>query len=183
MNSSTAIAQVSLYQIMDYNYIYPLGLRVSARLCYVCWLNPCQGNSVSGPPQRTLPYRNPRIIAAIQDSYFSGGSLSVAHRYSSQFPTFQRSDGVVVHEVPKAMLALAATAVSPTADCKVYSNIFYQVYDAIYDWQTGEYMREDFSTDRMSDAYNGNLNTIRLIEESHNGAFHFMMADVFSQAR
>jgi hypothetical protein len=38
--------------------------------------------------------------------------MSFAHRFRSRFPVHQGSDGVVLREVPVAMVALVATAVS-----------------------------------------------------------------------
>jgi len=44
--------------------------------------------------------------------FFSGGSSSFANRFRSEFPIHQGNDGVVSREVPIAMVALIATAVS-----------------------------------------------------------------------
>jgi hypothetical protein len=63
---------------------------------------------------RTKPYRNPRIIAVIRDLYFSGGIYSFAHQHRAHFPMSENELGVMVHEVPVAMVALVATAVSAT---------------------------------------------------------------------
>ena len=61
---------------------------------------------------RSKPYRNRRIILAIHDLYFTGGSNSFAMRFDQLFPRFTGVDGVTVHEVPISMVALVATAVS-----------------------------------------------------------------------
>jgi len=61
---------------------------------------------------RTRPYRNPRIIRVIQDIYFAGGNDSFAYQHRVHFPMSENAEGVMVHEVPVAMVALAATAVS-----------------------------------------------------------------------
>jgi hypothetical protein len=45
----------------------------------------------------------------IRDLCFAG---PFAERYRSRFPTFQGADGKVAREVPVAMVALVATAVS-----------------------------------------------------------------------
>jgi hypothetical protein len=63
---------------------------------------------------RTKPYRNPRIISAIRDLYFSGGIYSFAYQHRAHFPMSENAQGVMVHEVPVAMVALAGTAVSAT---------------------------------------------------------------------
>ena len=61
---------------------------------------------------RTQPYRNPCIITAIRDMYFSGGATSFARRFSYLFPTYESREGEVNCEVPAPMVALVATAVS-----------------------------------------------------------------------
>jgi len=61
---------------------------------------------------RSRPYRNPRIITVIRDLFFAGGINSFANRFEQRFPTYQDYDGIVHHEVPVAMVALVATAVS-----------------------------------------------------------------------
>jgi hypothetical protein len=48
----------------------------------------------------------------IQGLYFTGGGNSFVNRFGNQFPTFEGEDGVLVREVPVAMVALVATAVS-----------------------------------------------------------------------
>ena len=50
----------------------------------------------------------------IRDLIFSGGVDSYAHCSNQCFPTSQDSNGVMVHEVPVAMVALVGTAVSTT---------------------------------------------------------------------
>jgi hypothetical protein len=60
---------------------------------------------------RSKPYRNDRIIAVIRDLYFTGGYTSFARRFNYLFPSCENCDNVTRHEVPDAMVALAATAV------------------------------------------------------------------------
>lgn len=60
---------------------------------------------------RSRPYRNSRIINVIRDMFFTGGAKSFASRFESEFPTFERLDGVTVQEVPVSMVALVSTAV------------------------------------------------------------------------
>jgi len=50
----------------------------------------------------------------IRDLFFSGGVSSYACRFRQCFPTSQNHDGMMVHEVPVAMVALVGTAVSST---------------------------------------------------------------------
>jgi hypothetical protein len=64
---------------------------------------------------RTKLYQNVRIVTVMRNSFFVGGSLAFAHRYDHKFPRYTGPDGVVVREVPKAMVALVATAVRATS--------------------------------------------------------------------
>ena len=47
----------------------------------------------------------------IRNMFFLGGSASFAQRFGAKFPRFRGPNGVVVQEIPQAMLALVATAV------------------------------------------------------------------------
>lgn len=61
---------------------------------------------------RTRPYRNTRIINVIREMFFTGGVSSFANRFYSEFPVHQGNDGRESREIPIAMVALVATAVS-----------------------------------------------------------------------
>jgi hypothetical protein len=50
------------------------------------------------------PYRNDRVITAIQALYFAGGAKSFAKRFWHLFPTYEVREGEVVHKVPVHML-------------------------------------------------------------------------------
>ena len=59
------------------------------------------------------PYRNDRIISALRNLYFTGGTNSFAQRFMYLFPTYElREGGDLKQEVPIHMVALVATAVS-----------------------------------------------------------------------
>jgi hypothetical protein len=60
------------------------------------------------------PYQNPRVIQVIRDLYFSGGIGSFVTQFGAGFPTSEDEAGMVVYEVPVAMVALVSTAVSAT---------------------------------------------------------------------
>jgi len=60
---------------------------------------------------RTRPYRNDRIITAMRELYFTGGSNSFAMRFDGLF-TRQNANSPVTREVPIPMVSLVATAVS-----------------------------------------------------------------------
>ena len=62
----------------------------------------------------TQPYCNQQIIQLIWVLYFSGGSNSLSAWFHSHFPTGFAHDGygIMEREVPIAMVALVATAVS-----------------------------------------------------------------------
>ena len=61
---------------------------------------------------RTCPYRNDQIVTVIRDMFFIGGAASFTRRFHYLFPTYEFAYGQEVHEVPIAMVALVATAVS-----------------------------------------------------------------------
>jgi len=62
--------------------------------------------------KRSQPYRNKRIINVIHSTYFTGGVSSFARRFDHLFPRHRDGQGVMKTEVPYAMVALVATAVS-----------------------------------------------------------------------
>ncbi|KAN0116523.1 hypothetical protein V8E52_005904, partial [Russula decolorans] len=126
-------------ELSNYNYTFPR-------------LN--NGNQLNFLPRRTRPYRNIRIINVIHDLYFGGGAHLFVNRFRSQFPVHQGNDGVVLREVPIAMVALVATA----------------LYAAIQEWRTGVQRSVEFSTNAYLDVYNG------------HESFHTMMTDIYRQA-
>lgn len=62
--------------------------------------------------KRSQPYRNERIINVIRSVYFTGGASSFMRRFDHLFPRYRDGQGVMKTEVPDAMVALVATAVS-----------------------------------------------------------------------
>ena len=62
--------------------------------------------------QHTQPYRSQRIINVIRDVYFAGGVSSFVTRFDRSFPRHRDNLGVTRPEVPEAMVALVATAVT-----------------------------------------------------------------------
>jgi hypothetical protein len=114
LGSESKIAEVIHLQVSDYTYTYPTVTRVSGEHPYLCELIPvlCQNGSLSGLVQRTRPYRNARIILAIQELFFTGGDASFVSRFNHLFPVHQDSYCVLTHEVPVPMVALVVTAVS-----------------------------------------------------------------------
>ncbi|KAN0123161.1 hypothetical protein V8E52_003114 [Russula decolorans] len=138
-------------ELSNYNYTFPR-------------LN--NGNQLNFLPRRTRPYRNIRIINVIRDLYFGGGAHSFVNRFRSQFPVHQGNDGVVLREVPIAMVALVATA----------------LYAAIQEWRTGVQRSVEFSTNAYLDIYNGHVNTFNHIRLNREESFHTMMTDIYRQA-
>lgn len=132
---------------------------------------------------RTKLYRNERIVTVMRNSFFVGGTLAYAHRYYHKFPKFRGNDGVLVCEVPAPMLALVATAVSATHQHKHHTDLKAQLYAAIHEWRAGVHQATEFSTDAYVDAYNGHIGTLNHIKESRPGAFHTMMAHLYTLAR
>jgi len=137
-------------------------------------------------PIRSKPYRNSRIITVIRDVCFTGGGSSLANRYHARFPSFQGDNGLVVPEVPIALVALVATAVRAiffTWLLCTCTNTNCQLYASIYEWRTGRHQPTDFSANAFLDVYNGHMFTFHHISENRNSAFHRMMADIYVQAR
>ena len=64
----------------------------------------------------TWPYQNNRIINVIQDMFFARGATSFAWQFRFLFPTFEGHNGDEKMEVPIAMVALVATAVTMFLD-------------------------------------------------------------------
>ena len=60
----------------------------------------------------THPYRNDWIVTVIRDMFFVDRAASFAQHFRYLFPTYEFAYGQEVHEVPIAMVALVATAVS-----------------------------------------------------------------------
>ena len=58
----------------------------------------------------------------------------------------------------------------------------YQLYATIYEWHTGEQQIAEFSANAYLDVYLGHVNTLKHIQNNHEGAFHLMMADIYRQA-
>jgi Domain of unknown function (DUF6532) len=63
------------------------------------------------------PYHNPAIIQIIHDMYFVGGNDSFAGWNLCHFPCPEDANGLTRLQVPKAMVAFVATAVSFTSIC------------------------------------------------------------------
>jgi len=61
--------------------------------------------------------------------------------------------------------------------------MFYQLYVAIHEWQSGKQLRAEFSGNAFLDVYNGHINTFRDIANRRNGAFHVILCDIFARAR
>ncbi|KAF8493653.1 hypothetical protein F5888DRAFT_1805981 [Russula emetica] len=149
--TSTSVIKFVEKQLSNYNYTFPRS---------------SNGNPLNYLPHRTRPYRNIRIINIIRDLYFTGGHHSFAHRFRERFPIHQGSNGVVLREVPVAMVALVATA----------------LYAAIQEWRTGVQKTIEFSASAFLDVYNGHINTFNHIRDNREDAFHLMMVDIYSQA-
>ncbi|KAN0133592.1 hypothetical protein V8E53_008580 [Lactarius tabidus] len=117
-------------------------------------------------PARSHPYCNDQIINAIRDLYFSGGHMSFASHCSSHFPSCDHCDNVTRREVPVPMVALVATV----------------LYAVLFEWHSGKQDVEDFSANSYLDVYLGHIETLREILTQQSGAFHSMMADIYSKA-
>jgi len=89
-------------------------------------------------------------------------------------------------KVPKQMVTLVVTAVSFFLSCTLMSTLTCnvpKVYAAVYDWQMGEKIAFDFSTDGFLDPYDSNLNTLQNMLDKHPNKYHNMMADIYVKVR
>ena len=134
---------------------------------------------------RTQPYHNKRIIQLIRVLYFSGGSNSLSARFHHRFPTGFAHDGygVMECEVPIAMVALVATAVSTYLLYIECAHLDHQLYASIHEWRTGTRQAVEFSASAYLDVYLGHVNTLLLIQQKQGNAYHTIMADIYSKAR
>ena len=112
IGSVPTITQVVTQELSRYNYTFPTPPNVSTLFFCNSRLISVQSDPLRAVPNRARPYRNSRIIAVIRELCFTGGANSFADRYHLRFPTSEGDDGRVVREVPVAMVALVATAVS-----------------------------------------------------------------------
>jgi hypothetical protein len=63
------------------------------------------------------------------------------------------------------------------------TDVLYQLYAAVHDWQTGTHRRAEFSLTGFIDVYNGHIGTFRDIANKHNTAFHLILCDIYTKAR
>jgi Domain of unknown function (DUF6532) len=119
----------------------------------------------------------------IRELFFTGGAAALAHRFEFKFPRFKGPDGELVYEVPRSMVALVATAVRATYHLRYHTNLKSQLYAAIHEWQTGFHRSTEFSANQYLDVYNGHTRTLNHILDRRPGAYHVMMADIYSLAR
>ncbi|KAI9430687.1 hypothetical protein BJY52DRAFT_1232354 [Lactarius psammicola] len=148
--STVVIADVVHKQLMDYNYIYP---------------RRSNSTELGAPPHRGRPYRNLIIVQVIRELYFMGPT-SFFTRHEELFPYHLGTDGEIIREVPKVMVALVATA----------------YYAALNEWHTGERKPCDFTANMNLDVYDSNIWSLNKIETQRTEYFHKMMADIFKLA-
>ena len=118
--------------------------------------------------------------------YFTGGAASFARQFQYIFPTSEDREGETIYEVPIPMVALVATAVRLVFFFFFFGHVFhlfYKLYAALYEWRTGEQQTSEFSANAYLDVYLGHINTLKHIRDKHAGAFHLMMADIYTQAK
>ncbi|KAF8269151.1 hypothetical protein EI94DRAFT_1799533 [Lactarius quietus] len=116
---------------------------------------------------QSKPYHNDQIIAVIRDVYFTsnGGKSPFAMWYKYLFQQ-TKDNGETTYEVSILMVALVATA----------------LYATLHEWHTGNQQVMEFSMNTYLDVYQGHINTLRLIWDGQYGAFHSMMAKIYSKA-
>jgi len=131
----------------------------------------------------SYPYRNDRIITVIRSLYFDGDRSFVEH-FRERLPLSHNNNGSMSYEVPMPMVALVATAVSHVFVSlhKQCTNSI-QLYAALFEWRSGSQQVTEFSVNAFTDVYQGNLGTLEFIQVNRQGAFHVMMANIYSRAR
>jgi hypothetical protein len=63
------------------------------------------------------------------------------------------------------------------------TNVSYQLYVAIHEWQTGKQLRAEFSGKAFLDVYDSHIDMFRDIANRRNGAFHVTLCDIYAKAR
>lgn len=61
--------------------------------------------------------------------------------------------------------------------------IICQLYASLYEWCTGKHRAVGFFANMFLDVYFGHINTIKVIMERNNTAFHSMLAEIYERAR
>ncbi|KAN0140700.1 hypothetical protein V8E53_001527 [Lactarius tabidus] len=152
LNTPTAVKDLINKIKDDYNYIFP---------------RRSQGNPnvLIGLPQTSRPYRSPIVISVIQDLFFSGNPSFVT-KHQDQFPSRTGTNGDIIWEVPKAMVALVSTA----------------YYAALCEWDTGERKHHDFTSNMFLEAYNSHVSTLDKIDGLRNTSYHTMMTEIYQFA-
>jgi len=130
-----------------------------------------------------LPYRNDHIITVICALYFDGDK-SFVECFHEHLPLSHNNDGSMSYEVLMPMVALVATTVShPFVGLHKQCTNSIQLYVALFEWHSGTQQVAEFSVTTFTDIYHSNLGTLEFIQTNQQGAFHAMMANIYSWAR
>ena len=119
----------------------------------------------------------------IRDVYFMEGVSSFAARFSDHFLSHIDSMGVQKLQVPQAMVALVATAVSFSHAHIIMHWFALQLYAAILEWKTGTQISIEFSSGAFIDVYDGNLNTLKNLKANHPNKYNVIMSDIYARVR
>jgi hypothetical protein len=65
----------------------------------------------------------------------------------------------------------------------MHTNLVYQLYAAIHQWQNGTCESIEFAASTYIDVYNGHVNMLSFIRTHKDVTFHSIMVDIYSQAR
>ncbi|KAN0138827.1 hypothetical protein V8E53_003215 [Lactarius tabidus] len=152
LNTLTAVKDLVNKIKDDYNYIFPRHLQG----------NP---NVLIGLLQTSQPYRSPIIISVIWDLFFSGNPSFVT-KHQDQFPSRTGTNGDIIWEVPKAMVALVSIA----------------YYAALCEWDMGEQKHHNFTSNMFLEAYNCHVSTLDKIDGLCNTSYHTMMMEIYQFA-
>lgn len=156
--------------------------RKCSRLLTLVILNCCsQVNILSASARLSQPYRSTIIISVIRDIFFSG-PVPFVTRHQDHFPCHHGPCGTEIWQVPKALVALVATAVR----LRFWFLLHYltslgisKYYAALKEWSTGVHKHSNFTVETNFDVYKGHVDSIDNIEKTQK-RFHFlMMADIY----
>ena len=54
-----------------------------------------------------------------------------------------------------------------------------QIYAALFQWRTGQYIAVEFASKMFVDCYRGHLGTLDSIEVNNPGGYHDLMSDIY----
>ena len=83
------------------------------------------------------------------------------------------------NELPDAMIASAATAVSPMLSFFCVNHQPLQIYAGLLEWRTGQRQQMDFSANTFASVYTSHLNILASIGRENPRGYHSLKAKLF----